>query len=30
MAVLWTFRTPSLSRQVHREFMRSVWLVVYL
>ena len=28
MAVLWTFREPSLGRHVHREFMRSVLLDV--
>ncbi len=28
MAVLYTFREPSLGRQVHREFMRSAWLDV--
>src|SRR5712691_4653734 len=26
MAVLYTFREPSLGRHVHREFMRSAWL----
>jgi hypothetical protein len=26
MAVLWTFREPSLCRQVHREFMRNALL----
>jgi hypothetical protein len=26
MAVLWTFREPSLCRQVHREFMRNMLL----
>jgi hypothetical protein len=26
MAVLWTFRTPSLGRHVHRELMRSALL----
>jgi hypothetical protein len=28
MAVLYTFREPSLCRHVHREFMRSAWLDV--
>src|SRR5713101_9531930 len=28
MAVLWTFRAPSLGRHVHREFMRSALLDV--
>jgi hypothetical protein len=28
MAVLYTFRAPSLGRHVHREFMRSAWLDV--
>jgi hypothetical protein len=28
MAVLDTFRAPSLDRHVHREFMRSAWLDV--
>ena len=26
MAVVWTFRAPSLGRHVHRELLRSVWL----
>ena len=26
MAVLWTFREPSLCRHVHREFLRNAWL----
>ena len=26
MAVLWTFREPSLGRHVRRECMRNVWL----
>src|SRR4030095_6378263 len=26
MAVLWTFREPSLGRHVRREFMRNAWL----
>jgi hypothetical protein len=26
MAVLYTFRVPSLGRQGHREFMRNTWL----
>ena len=26
MAVLWTFREPSLCRHVRREFMRNAWL----
>jgi hypothetical protein len=26
MAVLWTFRAPSLYRHVRRELMRNVWL----
>jgi len=26
MAVLWTFREPSLGRQVHRELLRNAWL----
>ena len=26
MAVLWTFREPSLCRHVHRELLRSAWL----
>jgi hypothetical protein len=28
MAVVWTFREPSLCRQVHRELLRSVLLDV--
>ena len=28
MAVFWTFRKPSLCRQVHREFMRNALLDV--
>jgi hypothetical protein len=30
MAVLWTFREPSLGRHVHREFMRKAVLNVTL
>ena len=26
MAVLWTFREPSLGRHVRHEFMRNAWL----
>ena len=26
MAVLWTFREPSLGRHVHRELLRNAWL----
>ena len=26
IAVLWTFRAPSLGRHVRREFMRNAWL----
>jgi hypothetical protein len=26
MAVLWTFRAPSLGRPVHRELLRNAWL----
>jgi len=28
IAVLWTFREPSLGRQIHRELLRSAWLDV--